>query len=62
MWTVRVLFPRLVLTRHSQFPVEPGWMLDMVRALRGGRRQRLRSLRWESSREGGGIPGNKPSS
>lgn len=33
MWTVRVVFPRLVLTRHSQFPVEPGWMLEMVNTL-----------------------------
>lgn len=24
MWTVLVLFPLLVLTRHSQFPVKPG--------------------------------------
>lgn len=33
MWTVLVVFPLLVLTRHSQFPVKPGWMLEMVRAL-----------------------------
>lgn len=33
MWTVRVVFPRLVLTRHSQYPVEAGWMLEMVNAL-----------------------------
>ncbi len=33
MWTVLVLFPRLVRTRHSQFPVNPGWMLEMVKAL-----------------------------
>lgn len=35
MWTVLVVFPLLVLTRHSQFPVKPGWMLEMVKALIG---------------------------
>lgn len=35
MWTVLVVFPRLVLTRHSQFPVNPGWMFEMVKALEG---------------------------
>lgn len=33
IWTVLLVLPRLVLTRHSQFPVKPGWMLEMVRAL-----------------------------
>lgn len=37
MWTVLVVLPLLVLTRHSQFPVKPGWMLEMVRALVGSR-------------------------
>lgn len=39
MWTVLVVLPLLVLTRHSQFPVKPGWMLEMVRALVGGREE-----------------------
>lgn len=38
MWTVLVVLPRLVLTRHSQFPVNPGWTLEMVRALTGNQR------------------------
>lgn len=33
MWTVLVVFPLLVLTRHSQLPVKPGWMFEMVNAL-----------------------------
>lgn len=33
MWTVLVVLPLLVLTRHSQFPVNPGWMFEMVKAL-----------------------------
>lgn len=33
MWTVLVVLPLLVLTRHSQFPVKPGWMFEMVKAL-----------------------------
>lgn len=37
MWTVLVVFPLLVLTRHSQFPVKPGWMLEMVKALIGAK-------------------------
>lgn len=35
MWTVLVVLPLLVLTRHSQFPVNPGWMFEMVKALEG---------------------------
>lgn len=35
MCTVLVVFPRLVRTRHSQFPVKPGWMFEMVKALIG---------------------------
>lgn len=35
MWTVLVVLPLLVLTRHSQFPVKPGWMFEMVNALTG---------------------------
>lgn len=33
MWTVLVVLPLLVLTRHSQFPVKPGWMFEIVKAL-----------------------------
>ena len=31
--TVLVLFPRLVWTWQPQFPVDPAWILEMVRAL-----------------------------
>lgn len=34
MWTVLVLLPLLVLTRHSQFPVKPGWIFEIVSALK----------------------------
>lgn len=33
MWTILVLLPLLVLTRHSQSPVKPGWMFEIVSAL-----------------------------
>lgn len=33
MWTVLVVLPLLVQTRHSQFPVKPGCMFEIVKAL-----------------------------
>lgn len=63
MWTVLVVLPLLVLTRHSQFPVKPGWMLEMVRALVGSREGGGRKA--EEARPGGGggtglgLPGDQ---
>lgn len=48
MWTVLVVFPLLVLTRHSQFPVKPGWMFEMVNALIGNMED---NVHWESERQ-----------
>lgn len=42
MWTVLVVLPLLVRTRHSQFPVKPGWMFEMVNALMGNNEGEIR--------------------
>lgn len=44
MWTVLVVLPLLVLTRHSQFPVKPGWMFEMVNALMGNKKEEVRYI------------------
>lgn len=46
MWTVLVVLPLLVLTRHSQSPVKSGWMFEMVNALMGNNKVKSGKKSW----------------
>ena len=49
MWTVLVVLPLLVLTRHSQSPVKPGWMFEMVNALMTNNKVKSGKKSWTDS-------------